>query len=195
MILLLKKIKNYFKNKPFYMKDNKKYKNYTIGNHTYGRPKIIGYDGKYVLKVGSFCSIASNITIYLGVEHQTKWVTTYPFIEFSHLTKNKILNKSKGDVIIGNDVWIADGALILSGVTIGDGAVIGARAVVTKNVAPYEIVGGNPAQHIRFRFSPQQIESLLAIKWWTWDIEKIKENFDLILSPNIDDFIQKHLGR
>lgn len=83
----------------------------------------------------------------------------------------------------------------LSGVTIGDGAVIAARSVVTKNVKPYEIVGGNPARHIKFRFSESQINSLLEIKWWNWDIEKIKANFDLILSPNIDDFISKHIKK
>ena len=145
-----------------------------------------------MISIGNFCSIADGVTIYAGAEHHYDWVSSYCFsekfqcIECSH---------SKGKVTIGNDVWIADGALILSGVTIGDGAVIGARAVVTKNVAPYEIVGGNPARHIRFRFSPEQIESLLIIKWWDWDIEKIKENFDLILNPNINDFIQKHRGK
>ena len=174
------------------MCENKKYKQYNIGQYTYGRPKVFGNEAN--LTIGKFCSIAMGTTIYLGAEHHMDWVTTYPF--FTKFDEAKYTsNTTKGDVIIGNDVWIADGALILSGVTIGDGAVIGARAVVTKNVAPYEIVGGNPAKHIRYRFSPTQIESLLAIKWWNWDIEKIKENFDLILCPNIDDFIQKHRGK
>lgn len=188
----LKKIKSIIKPKPFYMKDNKKYKKFDIGDYTYGRPKIIGFDGNNTLKVGKFCSIASNITIFLGVEHQTRWVTTYPFVQFPELIKGKEVNKSKGSVIIGNDVWIADDALILSGVTIGDGAVIAAKSVVTKDVQPYEIVGGNPAKHISFRFSEDQIEQLLKIKWWNWNIEKIKLELDLILSNNIDNFIQKH---
>ena len=188
------KIKRFIKEKkyPFYMCENKKYKRYDIGQYTYGKPKVFGDEAN--LKIGKFCSIAMGTTIYLGAEHHMDWVTTYPFFAKFDEAKHTS-NTTKGDVIIGNDVWIADGALILSGVTIGDGAVIGARAVVTKNVAPYEIVGGNPARHIRFRFSPEQIESLLIIKWWDWDIEKIKENFDLILSPNIDNFIQKHRGK
>lgn len=188
---MLKKIKEYIKAKkyPFYMKDNKKYKKHDIGEYTYGRPNVFGDDA--ILKIGKFCSLAMNTTIYLGAEHQTKWVTTYPFfVKFKEASHTS--NTTKGNVIIGNDVWLADGVLILSGVTIGDGAVIAARSVVTKDVKPYEIVGGNPAKHIKFRFSESQINSLLEIKWWNWDIEKIKANFDLILSPNIDDFISKH---
>lgn len=189
---IFKKIKRILKPKPFYMKDNKKYKNFNIGNYTYGRPNIIGYDGRATFRVGKFSSLAMNTTIYLGVEHQTKWLTTYPFVEFPDLTKGKEINKTKGDVTIGNDVWIADGALILSGVTIGDGAVVGARAVVSKNIKPYEIVAGNPARHIRFRFDEETIKELLEIKWWDWDIEKIKDNFDLILNDDISKFIEKH---
>jgi len=143
------------------------------------------------LKIGKFCSIAMGTTIYLGSEHHVEWVTTYPF--FAKFKKASFAsNTTKGDVIIGNDVWIGDGALILSGVTIGDGAVIGARAVVTKDVKPYEIVAGNPAKHIRFRFTQDQIDKLLKIKWWNWDIKKIEENFPLLLSDNIDEFIKKH---
>jgi len=184
-------LKRYIKEKkhPFYMKDNKKYKKYDIGEYTYGRPKIFGNEAN--LKIGKFCSIAMGTTIYLGSEHHTEWITTYPsFAKFKKA--NFASNTTKGDVIIGNDVWIGDSALILSGVTIGDGAVIGARAVVTKDVKPYEVVAGNPAKHIRFRFSKEQIKKLLEIKWWNWDIEKIEENFDLLLSNNIEAFIKKH---
>lgn len=188
---MFKALKRYIKEKkhPFYMKDNKKYKNYEIGEYTYGRPKIFGNEA--TLKIGKFCSIAMGTTIYLGSEHHVEWVTTYPF--FAKFKKASFAsNTTKGDVIIGNDVWIGDGALILSGVTIGDGAVIGARAVVTKDVKPYEIVAGNPAKHIRFRFTQDQIDKLLKIKWWNWDIKKIEENFPLLLSDNIDEFIKKH---
>ncbi len=189
---LLKKIKRVIKPKPFYMKDNKKYKSFDIGEYTYGRPKVLGFDGRHTLSVGRFSSLASNITIYLGVEHQTRWVSMYPFLEFPELIKGKEVNRSKGNVTIGNDVWIADDALILSGVTIGDGAVIGAKAVVAKDIKPYEIVAGNPAKHVRFRFSEEQIEKLLEIKWWNWDIDKVKSEIELILSDNIDNFIEKH---
>ena len=184
-------IKRYIKEKrhPFYMADNKKYKKYDIGKYTYGRPKIFGNEAN--LKVGKFCSISMTTTIYLGAEHHIDWVTTYPFFAKFKEASSKA-NTTKGDVIIGNDVWIGDGAMILSGVTIGDGAVVGARALVTKDVKPYEIVGGNPAKHIKYRFNEEQIEKLLKIKWWNWSIEKIIDNFDLILNDDIDTFIAKH---
>ena len=188
---MLKKLKRYIKSRkyPFYMCENKKYKTHDIGKYTYGRPNIFGDEA--ILKIGKFCSIAMGTTIYLGAEHHLDWITTYPF--FAKFKKAKhTSNTTKGNVIIGNDVWIGDGALILSGVTIGDGAVIAARAIVTKDVAPYSIVGGNPAKHIKFRFNDKQIQKLIEIKWWDWDIEKIQNNFNLILNNNIDDFIKNH---
>jgi len=185
------KLKQYIKEKkhPYYTKDNKKYKNFEIGAYTYGKPSIAAEKG--MLTIGKFCSIAAEVVIYAGAEHQINWVTTYYFGKFHDQLKEKQMSKSKGKVTIGNDVWIGHGALILSGVSIGDGAVIGARAVVTKDVKPYEIVAGNPARHIRYRFSQNQIEKLLKIKWWDWDIEKIKANFDLLLQDDIDKFIDK----
>ena len=189
---MLKKIKRILKPKPFYMKDNKKYKHFEIGDYTYGKPNIQGYDGRATFKIGRFCSIASNVTIFLGIEHRTDWITTYPFVEFPECCKSGV-NKSKGDVTIGNDVWVGDGALILSGVSIGNGAVIGARAVVTKDVKPYEIVAGNPARHIRFRFDEETIAGLTKIRWWDWPIEKIKAESDTILSENTAEFITKNL--
>jgi acetyltransferase-like isoleucine patch superfamily enzyme len=189
---MFKFLKRYIKEKkyPFYMMDNKKYKNYDIGEYTYGRPKVYAEEN-INLKIGKFCSIAMNTSIYLGSEHRTNWVTTYPF--FAKFDEAKQTNNTtKGDVNIGNDVWIADGAIILSGVTIGDGAVVGARAVVSKDVKPYEIVAGNPARHIRYRFDEDTISELLKIKWWDWNIEKIKDNFDLILSSNINNFINQN---
>lgn len=187
---MFKKIKQYIKRKkyPFYMCENRKYRQYDIGAYTYGRPNVFG-DAH--LKVGKFCSISMTSTISLGGEHHSDWVSTYPF-NVTFPSAGKQTTFSKGDVVIGNDVWIADGAMILSGVTIGDGAVIGARAVVAKDVRPYEIVGGNPARHIRYRFSDTQIQKLLAIKWWEWPIDKIEANFDLIMSDDIDAFINKH---
>lgn len=189
---MIKKIKAYIKRKkhPYYMCDNKKFKDFSIGRFSYGKPKI--YASKNSFSLGNFCSIADGVTIYSGAEHQTSWIKTYPFLEFPELIEDKDVNKSKGNVTIGNDVWLADGVLVLSGVTIGDGAVVAARAVVTKDVKPYEIVGGNPAKHIKYRFNEEQISELLKIKWWDWDIEKIKSNFDLILSEDIDKFINKH---
>ncbi len=189
---MIKKIKEFIKElrRPYYTNKKKRYKNFSIGNYTYGSPKI--YANPENFKIGKFCSIASDVVFYAGGEHNYNWISSY---NFSPKFKCIPCTKSKGDVIIGNDVWLADGVLVLSGVTIGDGAVIAARSVVTKDVKPYEIVGGNPARHIKFRFSESQINSLLEIKWWNWDIEKIKANFDLILSPNIDDFISKQIKK
>jgi acetyltransferase-like isoleucine patch superfamily enzyme len=171
------------------MSNNKKYKYFDIGLYSYGKPKI--YADPQTFSIGKFCSIAADVVIYTGAEHRIDWITTYNFEKFEETNNIKNMTRSKGNVTIGNDVWIGDGALILSGVTIGDGAVIAARAVVTKNVKPYEIVGGNPAKHIKFRFNENEIKELLTIKWWDWDIEKIKNNFNLILNQNITTFINE----
>ena len=109
----------------------------------------------------------------------TDAVSTYPFAIFGNGWENAMEGKTyptKGDTNIGNDVWIGYKAMIMAGVTIGDGAIIAARSVVTKDVAPYSIVGGNPAKEIKKRFSKEQIDKLLALKWWDWDIEKIIKN-------------------
>lgn len=95
--------------------------------------------------------------------------------------------KSNGDVIIGNDVWIGYGATLMSGVKVGDGAVIAANSVVTKNVEPYTIVGGNPAKVIRKRFEKEVIEKLLKIQWWNWDDSKINKNLKFLCSDNLNE--------
>lgn len=169
-----------------------------VGKYTYGqnhiRTKSWGEGAK--LYIGSFCSIASNITVYLGGNHRTDWVTTYPF---GHVHQNifKSFNgvghpSTNGDVRIGNDVWIGDSSTIMSGITIGDGAVIAANSHVVKDVPPYAIVGGNPARLIRYRFTPEQIEGLLQINWWQWDDAKINSVVPHLCSSNIDAFIEKH---
>ena len=166
---------------------------YAIGEWTYGLPKVFDWGEGATLKIGRFCSISDDVTIMLGGEHRVDWVTTYPF--------NKVFSKaagftghprSRGDVIIGNDVWIAQGSLILSGVTIGDGAVIGADSVVTKNVPPYAIVAGNPAHLIRYRFDEATIAALQRIAWWNWPLTQIEEAWPLLLSPDIGSFIARY---
>jgi acetyltransferase-like isoleucine patch superfamily enzyme len=165
---------------------NQELSKYSIGRYSYGvpAPRIIEdeFNPQATVKIGSFCSIAENVTILLGKGHRTDWVTTYPFNlvlkDFKEMKGNPI---TRGDVIIGNDVWIGRNAFIRDGVTIGDGAVIGAYSVVTKNVEPYAIVAGNPARVIRKRFDQETIDNLLKIRWWDWDIERIKENMPFLL--------------
>ena len=167
------------------------HKKFSIGDFTYGGPKVISWGGGYKsnLKIGRFCSIADEVEIYLGGEHLFNNVTSYPFSAiFNPGTLS--CQRTKGDIVIGNDVWIGRRVTILSGVTIGDGAVIGARAVVAKDVSPYAVVVGNPAICIKFRFTYDQIESLLKIRWWDWEYAKISEYIPLLESGDIDKFIE-----
>jgi len=177
----------------FYTKNILVDDNYQIGDFTYGRPHVITFTQKTKLKIGKFCSISANVKIFLGANHRTDWVSTYPFpsLEKEWPEAKKIAGhpSSKGDVIIGNDVWIGEGAVIFSGVKIGDGAVIGGRSVVTKNVKPYTVIAGNPAKVIRKRFDDDTIEKLLTIQWWNWPVKKIKNNVHLICSDRVNEFI------
>jgi acetyltransferase-like isoleucine patch superfamily enzyme len=171
------------------------YIKYSIGQFTYGAPIVKDWHQGSTLKIGNFSSIAENVNILLGGNHPIEWISSFPFgvvfDEFQEQCDN-YPKLSKGDVIIGNDVWIGINSTILSGIQVGDGAIIAAGSVVTKNVEPYAIVGGNPAKLIRKRFSDEQITKLLAIKWWDWEIDKIRENVGLIASGNIEEFIQRH---
>lgn len=169
----------------------------SIGKYTYGTNNIniLWTNDKAKLTIGSFCSIALNITIFLGGNHNVNWVSTYPF---GHIYQNLFNNfngmdhpSTNGDVTIGNDVWISQGVTIMSGVTIGDGAVIACNSHVVKDVPPYSLVGGNPARVIKYRFNFEQIEELLKIKWWDWNDAKINKYTPLLCNPNIDEFIKK----
>jgi len=170
----------------------KHFRNY-IGEISYGIPTVYDVTKKHKLTIGNFCSIAENVLIFLDGNHRTDWVTTYPpngFALSHEIDTSSVTGHpgSKGDVVIGNDVWIGYGVTILSGVTIGDGAVVAAQSVVVKDVPPYAIVGGNPAQFIKYRFSKEVIKKLLAIQWWNWENEKIKKNVFKLLSPEVDKF-------
>ena len=145
------------------------------------------------LIIGKFCSIACGAKfIFTSANHKLSSLSTYPFplfFEEWELDKSNVTDAwdNKGDIVIGNDVWIGYEAVIMQGVTIGDGATIGTRAVVTKDVPPYSIVGGVPAKPIRKRFSDEVIAQLLEIKWWDWSDDKIKENISAIQSGNIKE--------
>ena len=170
---------------------------YSIGKFSYGVPAPVvladPYTSQSKLKIGKFCSIAQDVKILLGGEHRIDWVTTYPFSQiFKEFKQFKGHPKTKGSVTIGNDVWIGFGAFILDGVSIGDGAIVGAHSVVTKDVAPYTVVAGNPAVMIKKRFDQTTIDKLLQLKWWDWDFQKIRENMPLLLSNRINEFIEKN---
>lgn len=151
------------------------------------------------LIIGKFCSIACGARfLFNSANHSMTSLATYPFpiffeewgLDVSHITDAW---DNKGDIVIGNDVWIGYGAVIFAGVTIGDGAIIGTRAVVTKDVPPYTIVGGVPAKPIRKRFSDDDIAALLKMKWWDWPVEQIKEHIAEIQSGKIIDLERKYL--
>ena len=145
------------------------------------------------LVIGKFCSIACGAKfIFTSANHTLKSLSTYPFPIFYEEWGLDIANvtnawDNKGDIVIGNDVWIGYEAVILSGITVGDGAIIGTSAVVTKDVPPYTIVGGVPAKHIRKRFDEETISSLMELRWWEWSDERIKENLSAIQSGHLGE--------
>jgi acetyltransferase-like isoleucine patch superfamily enzyme len=189
----LKKIKKMIRRREKDIREQ--YPQYEIGRHTYGIPRIYSWNEGATFKIGAFCSISSNVKIFLGGEHRTDWVTTYPFNYLWKSARNiKGHPTTKGDIIIGNDVWIGAGAVILSGLTIGDGAVVGTNAVVTKDIPAYTIVAGNPAGIVKNRFDEQTISKLLELKWWEWEDSKIQTYLPLLLNSNIKEFLEKAIS-
>ena len=144
------------------------------------------------LLIGKFCSIACGARfLFTSANHAQTSLSTYPFPIFFEewgLEKEQVTSAwdNKGDIVIGNDVWIGYEAVILSGVHIGDGAVIGARAVVTKDVAPYTVVGGVPAKKIKLRFDEETVRRLLTLRWWDWPAEKIQKNLSAITQGKLE---------
>lgn len=149
---------------------------------------------KEKLIIGKYCSIACGAKfMFTSGNHKMASLSTYPFPLFDEewgLNGANITDAwdNKGDIVIGNDVWIGYEAVIMQGVHIGDGAIIGTRSVVTKDVAPYTIVGGVPERKIRKRFSEDIIEKLLELQWWNWEEEKVQKNLQNIMSGNINSF-------
>jgi virginiamycin A acetyltransferase len=140
------------------------------------------------LIIGKFCSIAAGVTFIMnGGNHRTDWLTNYPFPVFGNGWEQAMPDSwpNKGDTVIDNDVWIGFGATIMPGVHIHDGAIVASQSVVTKDVPPYAIAGGNPAQIIRFRFDGSVIERLLQLCWWDWPIGKISKHVSAICGSDI----------
>lgn len=142
------------------------------------------------LIIGKFCMIASGVEFVMnGANHLSDSISAYPFAIFGEGWAEAMAGKSypnKGNTTIGNDVWIGYKATIMAGVTIGDGAIIATHAVVTKDVPPYTIVGGNPAQVIKKRFTDEHINALCAVQWWNWDINKITKNIQLLTGNDVE---------
>ncbi len=148
------------------------------------------------LVIGRFCSIACGARfLFNGGNHALASLAAYPFPIFYEewgLDSKNVAQAwdNKGDIVIGNDVWIGYEAVILAGVTVGDGAVIGTRAVVTRDVPPYSIVGGVPAKVIRRRFEQETIDALLELKWWDWPLERIARNLEAIQRGRLEDLTE-----
>jgi len=188
-------------NRLCFLKNIVKNPNISVGDYTYyddfddvrNFEKNVKYHFDFVgdkLIIGKFCMIASGATFIMnGGNHLTNSISSYPFSIFGGDWETAMNGKSfpyKGDTIIGNDVWIGHKAVIMPGVKIGDGAIIATNSTVVKDVDPYTIVGGNPAQPVRKRFSEEQINVLLELKWWNWDIEKITRSVQILTGNDVD---------
>lgn len=156
------------------------------GRYSYGNPILRGE--KSNVYTGAFCSISDLAIFDCGFQHNSNFITTFPLNQ--KLGLNWEVPQTKGDIRIGNDVWIGENAIIMSGVDIPDGCIIAAGAVVTKSIREvYSIYAGVPARLKKYRFTEEQIKKLLDIKWWDRPEEWIRENAPLLMSGNIDQCI------
>tara|TARA_R110000824_G_scaffold288508_2_gene476477 strand:+ start:46055 stop:46657 length:603 start_codon:yes stop_codon:yes gene_type:complete len=180
------KLKNILRRLQFKKKHVSWRDRFEVGYGTYGEPIVKQWGEATTLKVGKYCSIAGNVTIFLGGNHRSDWITTYPFSIFRDSARHlKGVSASKGDVIIGHDVWLGEASVILSGVKIGNGAVVGASAVVSKDVPAYGVVAGNPARLVKRRFSDEEIGILQKMAWWDWDTDKIDAAVAYLMDGNL----------
>lgn len=188
-----------------FLKNTIKNPNIIVGDYTYyddfedvsNFEKNVKYHFDFIgdqLVIGRFCMIASGATFIMnGANHLTTALSSYPFAIFGNGWEHAMQDKSypnKGNINIGNDVWIGCNATIMAGVTIGDGAIIAANATVTTDVPPYTIVGGNPAREIKKRFPEEVIRKLLEIQWWHWPIEKITRNVKHLTACDWDKLVE-----
>ena len=160
-----------------------------VGPYTYGRPKVRFPESGARLSIGRYGSIADGVEILLGGNHRTDWATTYPFPALPGLWPAAAglagHDATRGDVRIGHDVWLGSQCMVMSGVTIGHGAVVAARAVVTRDVAPFAIVAGNPARVVRLRLSEAEIALLLKLRWWDRSKSDVEALIPLLMSERI----------
>lgn len=164
-----------------------------VGFGTYGveHLNVHSWDELTKIKIGKYCSIADSVHVFLGGNHDISRVSTFPFGCSESLIGPRAGHpRTGGDINIGNDCWIGSHVSIMSGVTIADGAVIAAFSHVVKDVLPYEVVGGNPAKHIKMRFDSEIVEKLLSIKWWNWEITEVVAKRDLLTSTPEKFFIE-----
>lgn len=167
-----------------------------IGRGTYAGPGFVcqSWLKDERIEVGRYCSIAANVSIVVGGGHACHHVTTYPFdvLERGQTEETSRTYARSKPTVIGNDVWIASGAVIGPGVEVGDGAVVGMQAVVRRNVEPYTIVFGNPAVVLRERFPPDVARGLQELRWWDWPADVVTERIDDLCSMGLWAFIEKY---
>jgi len=202
---MIKNIRNFFRS----FRKKKKYKNYflkdnlkdeikanlvEVGKWSYGRPNIYRWDWKSKIIIGNFCSLGPDINFYVGGDHRADWISTsqLPATQFNETFKKtksiKNFSKSKGDIVIGHDVWIGGRSTILSGVTIGTGAIIAAGSLVVNDVEPYTISGGNPNRVIKKRFEDSVIKKILDTEWWFLKDTEIDDLSKFLLSSDTENF-------
>lgn len=167
-----------------------RYPFYQIGLGTYGMPVVHDWDEGSTLRIGSYCSIADNVQIFLGGQHRTDWISSYPFpVYLPEAAHIEAFGGTRGDVEIGSDVWLCSNCTILSGVTVGHGAVVASGAVVARDVPAYAVVAGNPARHVRWRFDEEVRTELLKAAWWDWPEEEIRQVVEKLCSDDIAAFL------
>lgn len=158
-----------------------------IGKGTYGNINVLYTPQEAKLVIGNYCSIADSVTFLLSLDHPLNHISTYPFKSMAYGCPEAI---SKGNIIIGDDVWIGYGAVILSGVKIGQGAVVAAGTVVTKDIPPYAVVAGVPARIVRYRFNSEVIRELVKVDWSNVEMEYVKNNLSDFYSDVTTDNVQ-----
>lgn len=158
-------------------------KKINVGKYTYGKIRVLN-DSENKLIIGNYCSISDNVTFIVGQEHNYKLISTYPMERIINNNKT-FIKKSKGDIIVDDDVWIGDDVTILSGVHIGQGSIIGAKSLVNKDVPPYCIVAGIPAKEIKYRFDKKTIKKLKRLDYSKLDIIDVQNKSELFIKENI----------